>query len=122
MSRSNPTEASISRRLVAAIKARGHFACKVPGTAFLAGMPDVHAVVRGRAVWLEGKKPGEPLRPIQAATIAELAAAGAVTGVYHSVAEGLEFIAAAEASSAGSAAEGLAIKARAVRAAKAGAA
>lgn len=119
MSRSNALEAGVSRRLVKAIQARGHFAVKVPGTSFLSGMPDVHCVVRGRAVWLEGKQPGAAPSKLQTAILAQLAAAGAVTGVYTTVAEGLALVAIAEASSGGSAAEGLALSARKRRAGKA---
>jgi len=54
-----------------------------------AGLPDLLVVIRGRAVFLEVKRPGGALTPLQEHTIARLRAAGALAEVVRSADEAL---------------------------------
>jgi hypothetical protein len=58
------------------------------GTAFgVAGDPDLYGTINGRHFELEVKREGNPPSPLQERRLEEWRAAGAVTGVVHSVQE-----------------------------------
>lgn len=64
----------------------GVFCVKVAGGLYQrAGLPDVHATVAGRSVWLETKTPGKKPTPLQQKTLDDLFRAGAVCGVVTSL-------------------------------------
>ncbi len=56
------------------------------------GLPDLMVVYRGRAVFMEVKKPGGVATKLQAHVIAKLQAAGAQAGVVTSVNEATELL------------------------------
>lgn len=79
-------EKTIVEAIVKMIRALpGAHARKTHGGMYSSGEPDVDAVVRGRAVKLEVKAPGGKATPLQMATLAKWASAGALTGVVESV-------------------------------------
>lgn len=88
------SETHLVREIVAELRARGLYARKIHSSGYQgAGLPDVHAIAGGRAVWLEVKRPGHSPTRIQARTLEELAQAGAIAGTVHSVDEALELLA-----------------------------
>ena len=56
------------------------------------GHSDVYGMMAGVGFFIEGKKPGEKLRPEQERFLADMAQAGAVVGVYHSVEEAVRIV------------------------------
>jgi hypothetical protein len=56
------------------------------------GAPDFVVGVRGKTFWIEFKRPGEDLRPDQAAFKKELAQNGIVMHVVHSASQAVEVI------------------------------
>jgi len=63
-------------------------ATKVSGDAKKSGEPDIDGCLRGRSLKFEVKRPGgKKATPLQLATLTEWKAAGAITGVVHSVDE-----------------------------------
>jgi hypothetical protein len=61
------------------------YAEKTNGNSFKSGQPDVDAVLAGRAVKLEVKRPGQEATPLQKRILEKWALAGCVTGVVTSV-------------------------------------
>lgn len=51
------------------------------------GLPDLYICYRGRSVWVEVKRPGGKLQPVQVETIERMKAAGAEVVVIHDVTE-----------------------------------
>jgi hypothetical protein len=87
------TESKITGAIIQMIRRRGHWARKVHGNAFqTAGIPDVDAVIFGRSVRIEVKRPGEVPTELQNRVLAELERAGAFVTVATSLDEGLEFV------------------------------
>ena len=86
-----PREKSSVKAILRALNATpGCFAEKRHGTAFgHAGAPDVAGCYRGRAFYLEVKRPGECATKIQLIQLARRGAAGAVAAVVHSKADAL---------------------------------
>ena len=78
-------EATLVKAILAELKAQGAWARKIHGSAYNAGLPDVAAVVNGRAVWLEAKVPGERPTTLQQKTIDAICAAGGIAAVVTSV-------------------------------------
>lgn len=56
------------------------------------GLPDLHGVVHGRAVWLEVKIPGGTITDLQVYTLNQLRAAGAVASVVYSAEDALSAV------------------------------
>ncbi len=88
-------EARLQVRMIKALRAHPaiSYAERIRPTG-LAGWPDLYAILRnsGRAVHIEVKMPGEQPTRLQRAVLEDLARAGAVTGVAHSVAECLAVV------------------------------
>lgn len=78
-------ESTIHKKILAYLRGRGYWAVKLPGSAFLRGMPDVLAIREGHATWIEVKQPGGRATKLQAAILEQLAAAGCTTLVADSV-------------------------------------
>lgn len=75
---STKTESILTTKIIAMIRRRGHWAMKVHGGAYQqAGIPDICAVVHGRSVWIEVKRPGERPTELQELKMKELRKAGA---------------------------------------------
>ena len=71
----------------------GARAIKLHGSIFMeAGHPDVLACVNGRTFALEGKRAKKGPRVLQQKRLASWAAAGAVTGIFHTVAEAVAIV------------------------------
>jgi hypothetical protein len=51
------------------------------------GLPDLYVCYRGRSVWVEVKRPGNKLQPVQAETIERMRGAGCEVVVAHSLGE-----------------------------------
>lgn len=78
--------AIVSKILKHLNKRAGCKAWKNHGSAFsTAGIPDISAVINGRAMHLEGKRPGYYPTRIQAKTLHELSDCNALAGVVRSV-------------------------------------
>jgi hypothetical protein len=76
-------ETAVTRRIMDALRARGHLVRKLHGTVWsTVGDPDLYGARRpdGRAFALEIKRPGEQPTEIQRMRIAEWAKAGAAAG------------------------------------------
>ncbi len=90
-------ESKITGAIIQMIRRRGHWARKVHGNAFQqAGIPDVDAVVYGRSVRIEVKRPGESPTPLQLRVLAELERAGAFVAVADNLPDAVEFICSVE--------------------------
>ena len=89
-----PRESEITRAILAALNARaGVRAVKLHGSPYgRAGTPDVLAVTRGRAVFLEVKRPGNTPTPLQNHELQQWALAGAAAAVVHSKDEAVAVI------------------------------
>lgn len=79
-------ESSIAQAIIKYIRKlpRSH-AEKTHGSTFKSGQPDIDAVIAGRAVKLEVKRPGNDATPLQRRILETWASAGCVTGVVTSV-------------------------------------
>lgn len=84
----SPRENTIVEGIIKYIRKlpRAH-AEKVHGNSFSSGQPDIDAVIAGKSVKLEVKRPGEDATPLQKRRLEQWAKAGAVTGVVHSTGE-----------------------------------
>lgn len=90
-------ESQLAVKVVGAIRERGHYAVKLGGGPYQTpGLPDVLAVVNGRAVMVELKVGSNKPTPLQALTLERLKAAGAVAGVAYTLAEALAMVETAE--------------------------
>ena len=88
-----PREAAIVDAIRKALQARGAFVDKDHGGPYQrAGLPDLVAILDGRTVWIECKRPGEIPTPLQRLTLEQIRAAGGHATVAHSVAEALRFV------------------------------
>jgi len=79
------TENAIELRLTRRIEAAGGLALKWPASA-TAGVPDRIVILGGRVVFVELKRPGGRVRPIQAHMHRRIRAAGGVVSVLDSAA------------------------------------
>ena len=68
------------------------FAYKRLGHIHNKGHPDVTGCINGIRIELEGKIPGKKPTPLQASMLRKWEAAGAITGVYHSLEEAKEIV------------------------------
>ena len=87
-------ETIIVEKIIAAFKRLpGSKTIKLHGNPFMeSGSPDLIGAWRGKPFAIEVKQPGEKPEPIQARRLNEWAAAGALTGCAHNVAEALSII------------------------------
>lgn len=85
-------ESDLHRKIIAYLKAKGIWCVKLPGTVWLRGMPDILAIVNGRAVFLEVKVPGGEATLLQVRMMDQLRKAGAIAEVVTSVSEALSVI------------------------------
>lgn len=94
--RAIPLEKSIVRDIIKYLNSLPECrARKVPGNERISGEPDIDAVLNGKSLKLEVKRPepyGSPVTALQAATLAKWAAVGAITGVVRSVQDVKELI------------------------------
>lgn len=83
------TEATLSKNIAELIRKRNGWARKSHGGIYMAGWPDVIAVYRRHALFLEVKLPGKEgtLTKLQAATLAEAKKAGAIAMMVTSTAQ-----------------------------------
>lgn len=81
-------ESTIEKHLVKRVKAIGGKAVKMVPT-FENGIPDRQVLYKGRAIFVEVKKPGETPRRLQVEYMRELAAAGFECRVIDSI-DGVE--------------------------------
>lgn len=88
-------ETQLVQKIILAIRGRypRAFVRKVHGGPYQSGLPDLHVVLDGRAAWLEVKVPGNQATKLQAAVLAALKRAGAITGVVTSPDEALDVLA-----------------------------
>ena len=82
-------EARLQRRIVEAFQRHGWLAYRLR-PAGLAGWPDLYALVAGRPLHLEVKRPGRKPTKLQRLRLAELADHGAVVGIVTSVDEAVD--------------------------------
>ncbi len=68
----------------------GCYAFKSHGNRYQAGQPDILGCLRGRSFALEVKVPGKDATPLQKSVLSWWSAAGALTGVVHSLEEAKE--------------------------------
>jgi hypothetical protein len=90
-----PLESRISRKIQAEVKRRipGVVIRKRHVTMGITGDPDLYgSLPGGHHFEIEVKRPGEEPRPLQEQRLAEWRAAGAITGVAHSVEEALAIL------------------------------
>ncbi len=82
-------ERTLQRKIITALRGAGYIACKFesPGQR---GVPDLLVLWRGRAAFIEVKRPGTAPTVQQRMQMDRLAAAGAVVGVATSVSEALD--------------------------------
>lgn len=81
-------ESRITKTIIKYLRDIGAWAIKKHGSAYMrAGLPDIFALVGGRFLALEMKAPRGVLTPIQARSLADLEAHGALVGVVTSVAD-----------------------------------
>lgn len=75
-------EASRVKAIQRLLTRRGAYHFKTTGVS-VAGIPDLQACYRGRALYLEAKQPGNPPTPRQAHQLEQARAAGAIATVVH---------------------------------------
>ena len=87
-------ESSIKRGILAALnKLPGVFAYKGHGGPYQhAGIPDISVIKAGTAIYLEVKRPGEEMTPLQSAMARKLSKAGAIVAVVTSVEEAVAIV------------------------------
>lgn len=86
-------ESSIVARISKRLRADGAFVVKIHGSNLqLDGLPDLMGTFRGRGFGIEVKVPGEDATALQRWVLGEMAKAGALTGVAHSLDEALEIL------------------------------
>ena len=91
--RDAPLEKVIVARVMDEARRLGFTAIKMHGGPFsVRGLPDVLAIKRGRAYWMEAKRPGEEPTRVQVARMRELAAAGCSVAVVTSAADARVFL------------------------------
>ena len=89
-----PLESTISNGIIKAInKIDGCLVHKFHGTAFGHKEVDIYGCCRGRAVFIETKRDGNPPTQIQEAIMEKWKSCGALTGVAHNVSEAMDIIA-----------------------------
>lgn len=87
---STKPETRLRRKIQTALREAGAFATTIHGSVYQeAGLPDLSCVYRGRALWIEVKRPGEEPSTAQVVMRARLERAGAVCVVATSVEEAL---------------------------------
>jgi hypothetical protein len=81
-------EADLSRKQIKALRERGAWAQKIPGTAYKGGLPDIIFTYKGRGGGVETKLPGkeDTLTELQASTLRDMRSAGALAFVASDVA------------------------------------
>ncbi len=93
-------ESGVKARIVNRVKETGRFAMRMPvGPYQRAGTPDILVHLwrpRGRACWVEAKKPNEEPTALQVAVMNELRRSGAVVLLVHNPEETMAGIQAAE--------------------------
>lgn len=77
------SEAARTDAIIKRLRAAGYWATKTHGNVFSRGLPDIAAVIEGRAVWLEVKVPGKKPTPLQEHVLEQLREAGAIAGVVY---------------------------------------
>ena len=83
-------ETTITKRILAALRARGAYAFKIHGHPMQqAGLPDICAVYQGRAIFLEVKREGQYATRLQQHTLNKLAECGALAYVIRSEEEAM---------------------------------
>lgn len=86
-------EASLSRRIMKAWRARGAWCFKVHGSEFQPdGIPDICGIYRGQSVWCETKMPGNKPSRKQRYRINKIRQAGGLVVIGYSVAEASELL------------------------------
>lgn len=85
VARMSRLEKRIVRQVMAYLRARGFWCCKLWGQ--MAGMPDVIAIKNGRAYWFEVKGERGRVSPIQEHMLGTLRSYGCVAQVVRSVAD-----------------------------------
>lgn len=91
--RGAPLEKVIVARVMDEARRLGFAAYKMHGGPYsVRGLPDVLAIRRGRAYWMEAKRPGEEPTRVQVARMRELAAAGCSVAVVTSAADARVFL------------------------------
>jgi hypothetical protein len=85
-------EKTIVAAILRELRTSGAWAQKIHGAAYNAGLPDVAAVLDGRALWLEVKVPGGKATVLQGMTLERIREAGGVAAVVSSVDEVRELI------------------------------
>ncbi len=81
-------ESSLTRRLLARLRQRGHYAIKIVGSPQQQrGLPDLVACVDGTFVGIEVKRPGRKATPGQARELERIGLAGGRAAVVTSLAE-----------------------------------
>jgi len=82
------SESVLVRRIIGAVnKMPGCRAKKIHGSVFGSGWPDVLAVAKGLAVFLEVKRPGKSMTRLQKLEMEKWRKAGAIVGVVYGVEE-----------------------------------
>jgi len=86
-------EATLNKKVVAWLKTLPNtHAYKRLGGHANKGEPDVTGCSHGIRIELEGKLPGNKVTPLQAKKLRNWEAAGAITGVYHSLEEAQQIV------------------------------
>ena len=92
-----PLERTIVAKVLDEARRLGWWAMKNHGNAYsVKGLPDVLVIKRGRAAWMEVKRPGEDPTRIQEHRMRELARVGCPVTVVRSVGDAREFLEAIE--------------------------
>lgn len=100
MARKQPLEKTIVSAICKEARRLGWWVMKTHGGQFgsAVGIPDLLAIRGGMAVWMEAKRPGQHVTPIQKRRIDELASAGCRVAVVTSVGEATDFLSSAVSS------------------------
>jgi Holliday junction resolvase len=100
MARAHPLEKTIVSAICAEARRLGWWVMKTHGGQFgsAVGIPDLLAIRGGMAVWMEAKRPGQKVTPIQMRRIDELKTAGCRVAVVTSVREATDFLSSAVSS------------------------
>lgn len=81
-------ERTLQRSIRHYLEAQGFFVTKIHGgPRQMAGLPDLLAILDGRAYWFEVKQPGQHATPLQEYVLDKLRAKGCVAAVVCSVAD-----------------------------------
>lgn len=88
-------ESKLSRRIMDALRAEGHFVFKVHGSEYImAGLPDLIVCAKGLYIGLEVKMPGKKntTKPIQLLRQEQIQSAGGVSEIVSSATEALRIV------------------------------